>query len=229
MSNAIHTSKIRFLIVNSFTGLNLLIGVLSLVAGAAGSIETAAWGLLCCVVLDACDGLLARHWRVTSAFGEQLDSLADMTSFVTAGATLIYYWIQPSTADWLLISASGLYVVSGAVRLARFNCTPPQPGYFQGIPTTFVAATIGANYLVAPTINASLVLTFTILLALLMVSLLPYPKPSPAALRRCPRWCVALVGVGALVNIGWTVHVLTASYIALGPAIWIHRKLHARP
>jgi CDP-diacylglycerol--serine O-phosphatidyltransferase len=228
MSSIFPNDRVRFAIVTGFTSLNLLIGVLSLIAATTGSIRLAAWGLLCCVLFDACDGLLARRWRVASAFGAQLDSLADMTSFITAGATLIYYWVQPVTPYWLIAGASALYVLAGAVRLARFNCTLPQPGYFQGIPTTFVAAAIAANYLVAPAINAYYVILLATLLAVLMVSLLPYPKPTPDMLRRCPRWCFAMVGVGALVQPAWTVWLLTASYIGLGPAIWLRRRLQAR-
>lgn len=219
------STRLRSLIVNSFTSFNLVLGVLSLIAATAGLIRFAAWGLLCCVVLDMCDGSLARRWDVSSDFGAQLDSLADMTSFIIAGATLIYYWVQPMTPLWLIILASSLYALSGAFRLARFNTTTTtQPGYFQGMPTTFVAAAVATNYLVAPALNSYWVVALVTLLAVLMVSLFPYPKFSPAMLRRCPPWLMlALVG-SAVVNISWTVWLVTAAYISTGPAIWLRRR-----
>lgn len=217
-------SRVQYLIVLSFTSFNLVIGVLSLIAATMGLIRLAAWGLLCCVILDACDGSLARRWRVTSDFGAQLDSLADMTSFIIAGATLIYYWVAPTTPLWLIVFASAIYALFGGYRLARFNSTPTQTGYFQGVPTTFAAAAVAANYLVTPSINSYLVVALTSLFAVLMVSLFPYPKFSPDLLRRCPPWLLVTTAAGALVSVSWTVHLLTAAYLATGPAIWLHRK-----
>lgn len=225
MGGPFHAHKLRFVIVNALTATNLVLGVLALIAATAGSIQLAAWGLLMCVLLDASDGLLARHWCVTSEFGAQLDSLADMTSFITAGGTLIYYWVEPITPPWLISVASALYVLSGAVRLARFNCAPPQPDYFQGMPTTFVATAVAANYLIAPSIDPYWIVALALLLAVLMISLLPYPKPSPATIRRCSPWCVALLGVGAVISVQWTIWLLTAGYVTSGPAIWLRRKL----
>ena len=53
--------RLRFLIVNSFTGFNLLVGVLALIVASTGHVALAAWGLLVCVLLDSCDGSLARR------------------------------------------------------------------------------------------------------------------------------------------------------------------------
>ena len=107
-----------FVIVNTFTGFNLLIGVLALIAAASGAITTAAWGLLLCVLLDGCDGPLARRWRVATDFGAQLDSLADMTSFIIAGAALTFYWVRP-TAPFLLIARQSRPASGPRARAAR--------------------------------------------------------------------------------------------------------------
>src|SRR5262249_49642975 len=107
--------RLRFVIVNAFTGVNLLIGVLSLIAATTGSSATAAWGLLLCVLLDMCDGSLARRWRVVTAFGAQLDSLADMTSFIIAGAALTFYWARATAAFVPIVAICSLYALSGAI------------------------------------------------------------------------------------------------------------------
>jgi len=218
--------RLRFVIVNAFTGVNLLIGVLSLIAATTGSIATAAWGLLLCVLLDTCDGTLARRWHVTTAFGAQLDSLADMTSFIIAGAALTFYWAHSTPSSIPLLVISGLYALSGAIRLARFNTTASRSDYFQGVPTTFGAAVIAVNYLAYPALPATAVMALVGLLAALMVSTWPYPKL--AMLRRCPRWVVPALALGAVMSLSWTVWVVTAIYLSLGPAIWVYGRLRIR-
>ncbi|RRR69695.1 MAG: CDP-alcohol phosphatidyltransferase [Candidatus Viridilinea halotolerans] len=215
--------RLRFIIVTGFTGSNLLLGLLALMAAAHGATALAAWALLCCVLLDGCDGSLARRWQVTSSFGAQLDSLADMTSFIIASVALIYYWTAPTTPLWLTLIAGGFYALSGAIRLARFNCTVPNPSYFQGIPTTLVAAIVAANYLVGSALDAYWVLGLVILLAVLMVSLFPYPKL--AALRPTAIWLLPLITIGALTSLSWTIWVLTVVYICSGPVIWLCQRL----
>lgn len=211
-----------FVIVNSFTGFNLIVGALSLIVAGTGQTALAAWGLLLCVLLDTCDGSLARRWNVTTEFGAQLDSLADMTSFIIASMALTYYWARPTTPFVLLVGVCGLYALSGAMRLARFNSTVAQRGYFQGMPTTGGAAVLAALYLIAPPPSSYGIVGLVALLAVLMVSTLPYPKL--VLLLRCPPWFWAGVVLGAAISLHTVVWVLAASYIALGPAIWLYRR-----
>jgi CDP-diacylglycerol--serine O-phosphatidyltransferase len=215
--------RIRFLIVNSFTSFNLMVGVLALIVASTGHIALAAWGLLLCVLLDSCDGSLARRWQVTSEFGAQLDSLADMTSFIIASVALTYYWAGPATPFALVLLVCGVYALAGAFRLARFNSTPQDSHFFQGIPSTGGAALIAANYLVAPPPSDYGIIALVGLLAVLMISTLPYPKL--AALRICPPWFWLVLLGGALLSPHITVWALSACYIGLGPAIWLYRRL----
>ena len=69
--------------------------------------------------IGALDGHFARALGVASDFGVQMDSLADMTSFVTAGSILSFYWLEDQGPAWLLGAVSVLYVVMGGLRLAR--------------------------------------------------------------------------------------------------------------
>jgi CDP-diacylglycerol---serine O-phosphatidyltransferase len=214
--------RLHFMIVNAFTSCNLLIGVLSLIAATTGTIAIAAWGLLLCVLLDTCDGLLARRWHVVTDFGAQLDSLADMTSFIIAGTALTFYWARTTPILLPIVTVSGLYALSGAIRLARFNSTPSRSGYFQGVPTTFGAAVIAANYLAYPALAAGWVMALVGLLAALMVSTWPYPKLT--TLRRCPPWLFVLLIPSAILSPTWTVWIVTVVYLCLGPAIWVYQK-----
>lgn len=217
--------QIRFLIVTGFTGLNLLLGLMALLYASQDLFPLAAMCLLACVILDACDGSLARKWEVSSPFGAQLDSLADFTSFCIGSAALAYYWFSPEAPFYLIAGASSFYVFTGAVRLARFNVTadplsPPQ--YFQGMPTTSVAAVVAIVYLTCPHLSSTWGALLVILLGLLMVSVFPYPKV--CRLLRIPVWFWGLVALAAAVNLPWTAWTLAAAYILSGPIIWLKSR-----
>jgi CDP-diacylglycerol--serine O-phosphatidyltransferase len=103
-----------------FTAGNVLCGYLSLDAATQGGFENAAKLVFLAAFLDALDGRVARLTGTTSAFGEQLDSLADIVSFGVAPAFLVYHWGLASFGRAGLL-VSFLFVVCGASRLARFN------------------------------------------------------------------------------------------------------------
>lgn len=212
--------QIRFLIVNSFTIAALLLGLASLALTMAGLLNVAALCLLGCVLLDGCDGNLARKWQVTSPFGAQLDSLADMTSFGVAAAMLAYYWLSHKSSELLLPvgTVSALVALMSAIRLARFNVAVKSERYFSGIPTTFVAAVIAAVYLTSPSLQIAWAIVGVGVLAVLMVSAFPYLKLTE--LRALPRWVVLAVLIGCAVNLGATVLVVAILYMSSGPVIW---------
>lgn len=73
-------------------------------------------------VFDLLDGRLARLGGHESAFGREFDSLADLISFGIAPALLVYQMVLrdfQSVAGWLI---AFVYLLCGALRLARFNC-----------------------------------------------------------------------------------------------------------
>jgi CDP-diacylglycerol--serine O-phosphatidyltransferase len=215
-----------FVIVNAFTSFNLMIGVLALLVASAGQIALAAWGLLLCVLLDSCDGSLARRWNVATEFGAQLDSLADMTSFIIASVALTYAWARPAAPLWLVGLVCGVYALAGAFRLARFNTAPKTSGFFQGMPSTGGAAVIAALYLAAPPPNPSAALALVGLLAALMASRLPYPKLT--TIFHAPRWFWLGAVLGACLSPRAAVWVLALCYVGLGPAAWALQRLRGR-
>lgn len=85
-----------------------------------GHFERAAWFILIATVLDGLDGKVARMTNTTSRFGVEYDSLADLVAFGVAPGILMYSWALTTFGKlgWL---AAFLYVVCGALRLARFN------------------------------------------------------------------------------------------------------------
>jgi CDP-diacylglycerol--serine O-phosphatidyltransferase len=136
---------IRYTIPNSFTAFSLLLGLASIVTGQLGSLELAGWMIVWCGLLDVLDGMAARLLKATSSFGAEFDSMADLISFGVAPAMLVLQAglkiadIEVDTgAFWVLLSSVGVFVLAGAMRLARFNLSSgkPRTGWFAGIPIT---------------------------------------------------------------------------------------------
>lgn len=137
--------KLRYTIPNGFTAMSLLLGVGSIVTGQLGNLELAGWMIVWCGLLDVMDGLAARLLKATSDFGAEFDSMADLVSFGVAPGMLVlqagmeYGGFELfSGAFWVLLVSVGVFVLCGAMRLARFNlATGHAPkGWFAGIPIT---------------------------------------------------------------------------------------------
>lgn len=138
-------SIIRYTIPNSFTAISLLLGLASIVTGQLGNLELAGWMIVWCGLLDVLDGVAARLLNATSTFGAEFDSMADLISFGVAPAMLVLQAglqigeIELQTGGfWVLTSAVGVFVLAGAMRLARFNLSSsaPRTGWFAGFPIT---------------------------------------------------------------------------------------------
>lgn len=125
----------------------LACGLAALEAARGTSWDLALWLILLAAIADGVDGVLARRLRVTSAMGEQLDSLTDIVAFGTAPAFLFssYYGDAPAV---LRFGVPFGFVVAGAYRLARFH-TRPNVGGFCGLPIT-VAGPLLALAVVGP-------------------------------------------------------------------------------
>lgn len=163
-----------------FTAGNILCGYLSLDATARGAFELSAILVFAAAFLDGLDGRVARWTNTTSAFGEQLDSLADVVSFGLAPAFLVYHQaLAPFGRGGLFVSF--LFAVSGASRLARFNVQihVVDKRYFVGLPIPSAAGALcGLLWAVPPEWLSDAVrgafLVATLVLAFLMVSTFRY-------------------------------------------------------
>ncbi|MGB8355635.1 MAG: CDP-diacylglycerol--serine O-phosphatidyltransferase [Chthoniobacteraceae bacterium] len=90
-------------------------------AGAQYSFHFAIWCILGACICDLLDGRLARLGGHESDFGREFDSIADIVSFGVAPALMVYRIVLSDFSNWGWAVAS-LYLVCGALRLARFNC-----------------------------------------------------------------------------------------------------------
>ena len=95
-------------------------GFYAILASLKGHYIYSAWAILIANVFDGLDGWVARLTHSTTRFGIELDSLSDLVAFGIAPAVLIYSWALQSFGrlGW---GAAFLFVICGALRLARFN------------------------------------------------------------------------------------------------------------
>ena len=185
---------LRYSIPNSFTALSLLLGVSSIITTQLGDLRLAAWIIVWCGLLDALDGLSARLLDATSSFGAEFDSMADLVSFGVAPAVLVLNaGLQLGGVEydsgqfWILLTAISVFVLAGAMRLARFNLASDRPsgGWFTGIPITAAGGGMLSSLVLVLIYHEELadslplhlylpVLMFV--LALLMISRIRFPK-----------------------------------------------------
>ncbi len=135
-----------FLLPNLITTGSLFAGFYAIVAAMDGRFYAAAWAVFVALVMDGLDGRIARLTHSTSSFGVQYDSLADLVSFGVAPALLVYLWaLKPyKQFGWV---AAFLFVVCGALRLARYNVQQGSfdPRYFNGLPIPSAAMMIATS------------------------------------------------------------------------------------
>jgi CDP-diacylglycerol--serine O-phosphatidyltransferase len=135
--------KAIYLLPNTFTLLALFAGFFAIVQAMNQRFEWAAIAIFAAMVLDGMDGRVARLTNTQSAFGEQFDSLSDMTSFGVAPALVMYEWILNDLGRWGW-AAAFVYCAGAALRLARFNANlgVVDKRFFQGLPSPAAAALI---------------------------------------------------------------------------------------
>lgn len=149
---------LRYAAPNLFTAVNLLFGMLSLLATYEGRFVDAAWLIIYAVLTDRIDGFVARLVRGTSEFGVQLDSFADFLNFGLAPAVLFHFSLRGEPAlpfatgegQALLMVACAAWILAATFRLARYNISSEVPGaakIFFGVPTTLAAGLLVSWYL----------------------------------------------------------------------------------
>ena len=183
-----------YILPNLFTTGSLFAGFYGIVATMNGNYHVAAWFILVSSIFDGLDGKVARLTGTTSRFGVEYDSLADLVAFGVAPGLLMYSWaLRPfGKVGWL---AAFLYVVCGALRLARFNVqvNTVESKRFVGLPIPAAASMVAACVLLfyhlgySGTIKKASVLLLIYVLALLMVSSFRYYSfKDPELVKRQP-------------------------------------------
>jgi CDP-diacylglycerol--serine O-phosphatidyltransferase len=181
-----------YILPNLITTANLVCGFLAMIHSFQGDFTKATWLIVVAAVFDSLDGRVARMAKATSAFGVQYDSLSDLTSFGIAPAIMLYSYSLNGLGRFG-ISVAAFYAICAALRLARFNVSAEEKdpsklskirkGYFQGMPSPASAGIIVSSVMLqnetfffSNAVSTVLFPVLGILLALLMVSNIPFPS-----------------------------------------------------
>lgn len=217
--------------------MNLFSGFLAIIQVNQGEFVFAGWLIVLAGFFDLMDGMMARLTDTSSPFGVELDSLSDVVSFGVAPSFMVYnFGLERLNALGLI--ASGLPLICGAVRLARYNVMyeGEKKGYFDGLPIPVQAITLVAFILTFndPTWldqyrwgNLSILVPLVLLLSMLMVSTVEFkaiPKPTRAFFKNHPRTVLAYALGGILILLfqeaGLFLTLVGYIFVNLGVAIY---------
>ncbi|MEA3503814.1 MAG: CDP-diacylglycerol--serine O-phosphatidyltransferase [Bacteroidota bacterium] len=175
---------------NTITSLNLVFGLLSVIAALNGELFNAGIFIFIAAIMDFFDGFAARLLNAVTPIGKELDSLADMVSFGAAPGMIVYSMLLTNQTVLvfngvnILPYFALLIPVLSALRLANFNIDTRQSDSFIGLPVPANASFIAAIaillskeveipnmlWMVELFENGWVLITVAIILALMLVS-----------------------------------------------------------
>ncbi|MCF6408573.1 CDP-diacylglycerol--serine O-phosphatidyltransferase [Pseudalkalibacillus salsuginis] len=164
-----HTLKrMKSQTANAMTLLNMTFGAVAIVCVLKGQLEMSFWFIFLCALFDRFDGMIARKLQIESEFGKQLDSLCDLISFGVAPAFLIYQAILHDFGTPGIVFII-IYMLCGAIRLARFNITEFD-GHFRGVPITAAGCIVALSFLTVDMMPNFIFMFLILILSFLMIS-----------------------------------------------------------
>lgn len=152
---------------------SVLCGMFSLILTYQRHFLPSALVLIIAVFFDYMDGRVARSLGGSSAFGEELDSLADSLSFGAAPAFLIYAKYIGLEGGTLGALGSAFFALCGVLRLARFNVMHVV-GPFQGLPIPAAGMALAAIVIADIPLTPWLAVVTMFALGSLMITTIPY-------------------------------------------------------
>lgn len=242
--------KARYILPNLFTLSSVFFGFYAILttfeAERADQLALAAWMIAGSMILDGLDGRVARATNSQSAFGVQLDSLADAIAFGVAPAFLVYKWgLEPLGFGGVLLAF--IFVACGIMRLARFNVAAADEegpsAFFTGLPIPLAAGAV-VSLILAHTATTGEMTTHAtwsvglilVVLSGLMVSTVRYRTFKKLKSRRVAAVAATLVLTALAItslrfNPGVALTAGMAAYIAFGlveSCVGLGRNLSAR-
>lgn len=223
-----------YVLPSLFTSASLFGGFYAIIAAIQGRYETAAIAILLSCVFDALDGKIARFTHTSSHFGAEYDSLCDLVAFGVAPAVLAFQWaLEPfGRLGWL---ACFMFVICGALRLARFNVQRDYVGasYFKGLPIPGAASLIASTVLfateleVGPGAQNILMIVLMYVLSFLMVSTIEYLSLKKFELKKQRPFNVLVSIILILIVIAYKprimIFLILAVYVVSGPVLAVSR------
>ena len=174
--------SIVYILPNIFTASSIFAGVMSIINSINSEFITASWLIVLALIFDGLDGRVARLTNTCSRFGAEFDSLADIVAFGVAPSILLYMYAGHGFGRFGIVTAA-LFVIFGAIRLARFNVMTSQtePSVFIGVPIPTAAVFLSILILLFQKYELLhqvlyLLPIASIIVSLLMVSNIRYPS-----------------------------------------------------
>ncbi|MCS7151294.1 MAG: CDP-diacylglycerol--serine O-phosphatidyltransferase [Endomicrobia bacterium] len=190
-----------YLFPTIFTAANMFCGIYSIILCMKGNFIKSAWMILLGIIFDGLDGMVARARKASSLLGAELDSLADFITFCIAPMILVWQLVMYKYG-FAGILVCFIFTFFGGLRLARFNTAVYNSGeykighFIEGLPTPAAAGIIVSIVLLLGISTAEYSLSkryitflltllpwmlnllpgLVVMLALLMVTRLRYPK-----------------------------------------------------
>lgn len=192
------TTKIQdFIAISDLVTLgNLICGFFSIVMAINHDFHLAAILMIFSLILDCADGYVAREiGRVDEyGFGKNIDSLSDVVSFGVAPAIFLYSFghLNAPYIDVLTIIASLFIVISGVLRLTRYNILSDEVEGFIGFPIPGIAIILASFYL-TNIFNIYIAIIIAIFVSLLMISNIMYQKMDDKILLGINCFCLLLM------------------------------------
>ena len=156
---------------------NMTSGFISIICSFNGNFNMAAIFMIIAIMFDSADGWVARKTNRNDelGFGKNIDSLSDAVSFGVAPAIFVYSSVNPNNIIVGLVSL--FIVICGILRLTRYNVISQHLNIsgFIGFPIPGIAFILATLYL-SGIHSPYLVLALSIIVSVLMISNVHYPK-----------------------------------------------------
>ncbi|MCB1042039.1 MAG: CDP-diacylglycerol--serine O-phosphatidyltransferase [Acidobacteria bacterium] len=129
--------NVKIIFPSLITSFSMISGFAAILFAIDDKVWISSYLILVASVLDGLDGKVARLTNTASEFGIQYDSMSDLVAFGVAPAVIYYcHFIYHRPVDQLFILLPIMFLLCGAIRLARFNVTASIYGkaFFTGMP-----------------------------------------------------------------------------------------------
>jgi len=178
--------RTRLVLPSAFTAGNMFFGFFAMISAFRGELVLASYFIIIGGLLDLIDGKIAKISKTHTQFGAELDSLADIVTFGIAPAVVMYHFLFVDRGEWSWLLVF-LFVLAGALRLARFNVEKPGPykQQFTGLPIPMAGGVLISfipfaetgipDILLSSTSQGKFIAVLIVLLSILMVSHVRYP------------------------------------------------------
>ncbi|MBU7316938.1 CDP-diacylglycerol--serine O-phosphatidyltransferase [Paenibacillus oleatilyticus] len=162
-----------------FVAAGLGIGMVSLLLAFHGKVLSAVLLVAIAALLDLFGGYIAEKLELSGEFAKELRSLSELISFGAAPAIIIYVVALRELPVYGTL-LTGLFMVCGALRLARFNVKTCQNRCHIGLPITGAGCLLSAFALWNPPSHLLAVTVLVIVgLSFLMISTIKIPAFRP--------------------------------------------------